>query len=89
MRNSRARQAQMAGGSSGSYTNLTISFPKTFVGTPKFVATVNADPASDAPETFVVSVRKVSGTSCTVNIVRVDTAAGWSQALSVNWMAWE
>jgi hypothetical protein len=79
----------MAGGSSGSYTNLTISFPKTFVGTPKFVATVNADPASDAPETFVVSVRKVSGTSCTVNIVRVDTAAGWSQALSVNWMAWE
>ena len=79
----------MGGGSSTSYTNLTISFPKTFVGTPKVVATINADPASDVPETFVVSVRKVSATGCTVNIVRVDTAAGWSQALSVNWMAWE
>ena len=87
--NLQAGQAQMGGGSSTSYTNLTISFPKTFVGTPKVVATINADPASDVPETFVVSVRKVSATGCTVNIVRVDTAAGWSQALSVNWMAWE
>ena len=87
--NLQAGQAQMAGGSSSSYTNLTISFPKTFIGTPKVVATVNADSASDVPETYVVSVRKVSATSCTVNIVRVDAAAGWSQVLRVNWMAWE
>jgi hypothetical protein len=87
--NLQAGQAQMAGGSSGSITNFTFSFPKTFVGTPKVVVTVNADPASDVPETFVVSVRKVSATNCTVNIVRADSAAGWSQTLRVNWMAWE
>ncbi|HEX7470538.1 MAG TPA: hypothetical protein VF437_07390, partial [Verrucomicrobiae bacterium] len=87
--NLQAGQAAMASGASSSYTNLTITFPKPFVTTPKIVATVNADPAWDVPDTFVVSVRKVSTTSCVVNILRVDSASGWLQVLRINWIAWE
>ena len=87
--NLQAGQAQMAGGSSTSYTNLVITFPKAFVTTPKVVATVSGDPGYNVSDTFVTSVRATSTTSCTVNIVRVDTASGWSQVLRINWIAWE
>jgi hypothetical protein len=84
-----AGQATMAGSSSTSKTNLTITFPKAFTATPKVIATVNADPGWNVDDTFVVSVRTVSTTGCEFNIVRVDAATGWSQALRVNWMAWQ
>jgi hypothetical protein len=87
--NFQAGQSAMASGASSSYTNLTITFPKAFVTTPRIMATVNADPAWDVPDTFVVSVRKVSPTNCVVNILRVDSPSGWSQLLRVNWIAWE
>ena len=82
-------QAQMSGGSASSRTNLTITFPKPFLTPPRVVATVAADPAWDVDDTYVVSVRKVTLTSCVVNILRVDSASGWSQSLRVNWIAWE
>lgn len=82
-------QAVMSGGSSTSKTNLTITFSKTFTAIPKVIATVNADPAWNVDDTFVVSVRNVSTTGCAFNIVRVDAATGWSQKLRVNWIAWQ
>ena len=84
-----AGQAVMPGGATTSKTNITITFPKAFSSTPKIVATINADPGWDVDDTFVASVRKVTTTNCVVNIVRVDSASGWSQILRVNWMAWQ
>lgn len=87
--NLQAGQVILPSGASASYTNVTITFPKAFITTPKVIATVNADPAWDVPDTFAASVRKVSTTGVVVNILRVDAATGWSQVLRVNWIAWE
>jgi len=77
-------------GSSTTYqTNVTITFPKAFITTPKMVITASSDPAWNVGDTFVATVRSVSTTGCVVNIVRVDSAGGWSQLLRVNWIAWE
>ena len=57
---------------------------------PKITVTARNEPAQfNADDTFAVSVRRVTTTNCTVNIVRVDAVAGWGQLLMFNWMAWE
>jgi hypothetical protein len=50
---------------------------------------VSARSASDVDDTFAVTVRRVTTTTCTVNVVRTDTAAGWGQHVQVTWLAWE
>jgi len=88
--NYQAGQAQMAGSSSLVATNFTFTFPKAFNGIPKVVLTANTDPAySTFGDTFVVSVRVATTTTCTVNVIRVDSPAGWSETVRVNWIAWE
>ena len=79
----------IAGSSTNYQTNFPIAFPKSFVSAPKVVATAASDPAWNVGDTFVTSVRSVTTTGFVVNIVRVDSTAGWSQALRVNWIAWE
>jgi hypothetical protein len=78
-------------GSNGSnFTTYTVTFPVAFSGIPKVTATTKNDPAfSNVNDTFVVSVRSVTTTAVTFNILRVDANAAWLQSLSLNWIAWE
>jgi hypothetical protein len=81
---------QMTNTSSTARTNFTFTFPKPFATAPKVLLTARNEPAqANANDTFVVSVRNVTTTTCTVNITRVDTAAGWGQLVMVDWLAWE
>ena len=79
--------AQMNSDSSTMKTNFTFTFPKGFYDPPTVV--VSARSSSDVDDTFAVTVRRVTETNCTVNIVRVDAAAGWGQHLQINWFAWD
>jgi hypothetical protein len=85
--NLQAGLAQMASDSATVKTNFTFSFPKAFGSVPKVL--VSARSASDVDDTFAVTVRRVTTTTCTVNVVRTDTPAGWGQHVQVTWMAWE
>ena len=65
---------------------FTITFPTAFSSPPKvFVMTKG----NDNPDTFGISTRAVSTLGFKVNILRLDTAAGWGQALQVDWYAVE
>lgn len=80
----------IVGSCPASQTNFTITFPKTFSTTPRVIATSNNDPNfSNVSDTFTLGVRSISTTSFVVNVVRVDSTSGWSQALRINWIAWE
>ena len=89
-RNLQGGMAQMTSSSLTAKTNFTFQFPKAFGALPVVIVTARNEPAqANADDTFAVSVRRVTPTNCTVNIVRVDTAAGWGQLLMFDWMAWE
>lgn len=69
---------------------VTITFPNSFNSanakvllTPKL-----GNGISDA---FILSVRNITTTQCTVEIFRADAAAGtgWGSAFDIQWMAWE
>jgi hypothetical protein len=85
--NLQAGLAQMATDSATVKTNFTFTFPKAFSSSPNVL--VSARSASDVDDTFAVTVRRVTTTTCTVNVVRTDTTAGWGQHVQVTWMAWE
>ncbi|MBI1176216.1 hypothetical protein GC207_02115 [bacterium] len=65
---------------------FTISFPTAFSAVPKVFVTPKGN---DNPDTFAITTRAVSTTSFKVNIVRIDVAGGWGQALQVDWYAVE
>jgi hypothetical protein len=81
--------AQMASGSATVKTNFTFSFPKAYSTVPTVVISANSGNVVPVDDTFAVSVRAITTTSCTVNIVRVDNPSGWSQQVKINWVAWE
>jgi hypothetical protein len=85
-----AGQAIMPG-SSLVATNFTVTFPQAFTSTPKVIASLSGDPSfPSATDTFAMSIRAITTTTgFTVNVVRVDTATGWSQQLRINWQAWQ
>lgn len=85
--NWQAGLAQMGSDSATVKTNFTFTFPKPFNSVPNVM--VSPRSAADVDDTFAVTVRRVTTTSCTVNIVRTDTPAGWGQHVQVTWMAWE
>jgi hypothetical protein len=89
--NVEAGQALMpSGGSSLVETNLIITYPQAFTTVPKVIVSVANDPAfQDLNNTFVVSVSSNSVSAFRVNVLRVDTAAGWTQQLRINWQAWQ
>jgi hypothetical protein len=88
--NIQAGQAIMPS-SSTVLTNFTVTFPHAFSSTPKVIASISGDPGfPTAADTFVMSIRALTSTSgFTVNVMRVDTAGGWSQQLRINWQAWQ
>ncbi len=81
--------AQMASGSSTVKTNFTFLFPKAFSTVPKVIISPASGNSVPVDDTFAVSVRALTTTTCTVNIVRVDNPSGWSQQVKINWLAWE
>ncbi len=72
-------------------TNFTVTFPHAFTSTPKVIASISGDPGfASASDTFAMSVRALTTTTgFTVNVMRVDSASGWSQQLRINWQAWQ
>ena len=81
-------QALAGAGTSGSKT-VTFSFPTAFARPPKVIVTPEHEPGWNVSDTFVATVKSVSTTACTVNIVRVDVNGGWNMALRLNWIAWD
>jgi hypothetical protein len=77
--------ANVGTGASGVNT-FTITFPTAFATIPKVFVVARGN---DNPDTFAVSTRAVTTNSFKVNIVRVDIASGWGQALNVDWYATE
>jgi hypothetical protein len=76
----------MVGTGTNGVNTFTITFPTAFIATPKvFVMTKG----NDNPDTFAISTRAVTTTNFKVNIVRIDTAAGWGQSLLADWYAVE
>lgn len=86
-KNLQAGLAQMASDSATVKTNFTFAFPTAFGSVPNVL--VSPRSAVDVDDTFAVTVRRVTKTNCTVNVVRTDTPAGWGQHVQVTWMAWE
>jgi hypothetical protein len=78
-------------GSNGSnFKTFTVTFPTPFSGIPNVTATPKNDPAyGPISDTFCVTVRAVTTTSVTFNILRVDANAAWLQNLLLAWQAWE
>lgn len=75
---------------STSRTNFTFNFPQAFTSVPKIIVSPSNDPGfPNVDDTFSVTVRNVSTTGCTVNVVRTDANTGWSQNLRINWQAWQ
>jgi FG-GAP-like repeat len=71
-------------------TNFIVNYPQTFTTTPKIIVSLANDPGfENVSDTFAVSVSSNSVTAFRINVVRVDTATGWSQQLRVNWWAWQ
>ena len=72
-------------------TNFTVTFPHAFTATPKVIASISGDPGfASASDTFAMSIRALTTTTgFTVNVMRVDSASGWSQQLRINWQAWQ
>jgi len=87
--NLQAGIAQMATGSDTVRTNFTFTFPKAFSSVPNVVISALNGNVSPVDDTFAVSVRDLTATTCTVNIVRVDNPSGWSQHVKINWIAWQ
>ena len=83
-----AGQAAAGPGTSGSKT-VTFDFPRPFSRPPRIVVTPEHAPGWNVGDTFVATVKTVSTTSCTVNVLRVDQNGGWSMDLKLNWIAWE
>lgn len=85
--NLQAGLAQMSTDSTTVKTNFTFTFPKAFNSVPNVL--VSPRSSTDVDDTFAVTVRRVTTTTCTVNVVRTDSAAGWGQHMQVTWLAWE
>lgn len=86
------KTGQVIAGSSGSnnFTTYTFTFPgPAYISVPRITVTAQNESAVD--DVFIVTVRSVTTTQCTVNIFRANVAAGtgWGQNLRLNYVAWE
>ncbi|MEP6676923.1 MAG: hypothetical protein ABJA78_17305 [Ferruginibacter sp.] len=77
-------------GSSGTVIKTVIvTYPTSFIVPPRIVCTViNDDPLQpNVNDTWAVSVRAITNAQFSVNVVRVDSNAGWSSAPHLSWIA--
>ena len=75
------------GSNATAFKTVTVNFANSFPALPTLTATVRNDPGWNVNDTFVVSVRSLTPTSVTFNILRVDVAGGWNQNLLLDWIA--
>ena len=76
--------------SSTTETNVVITFPQVFSVTPKILISVANDPGfPNVNDIFAASISSNSPSAFRVNVMRLDTAGGWSQQLRINWQAWQ
>jgi alpha-tubulin suppressor-like RCC1 family protein len=78
-----------AGASTTNTLVVTNTFPIAFSTTPTVLATAMSQSGTDFPDTFCVTVRRVTTTNVVVNIVRVDQNGLWGQSLRIAYHAWE
>jgi hypothetical protein len=71
-------------------TNFSVAYPNAFTMDPKIIVGLANDPGfPNVNDTFAVSVSSNSPTGFRINVIRLDAQTGWSQALRVNWIAWQ
>jgi len=78
-----------AGPSTTNSLAVTNSFPAAFNNPPTVLATAVNQSGTDFPDSFCVTVRRVTTTNFVVNIVRVDQNGLWGQNLRISYHAWE
>lgn len=66
--------------------NLAITFPTPFLDLPKVIVTARAE---DLQNVFAVTTGGISNEQFLITILRLDSPAGWSQNLQLDWMAWQ
>jgi hypothetical protein len=82
--------SHLAGSSGSGFMTTTLSFSTPFFTVPRVIASARNNPGyNNVNDTFVVSIRSVSTTQVVFNIQRVDSNAGWSQGLQIDWVAME
>jgi len=86
------KTGQVVAGSSASdnFRTHTFSFPDgAFSVVPRITVTAQNEVAAD--DVFIITVRSITTTQCTVNIFRanVPNGTGWGQQLRLNYVAWE
>ncbi len=70
-------------------TNFTIAFPTAFSSSPKILFTIANDPGfQGVSDVFASSVSSNSPAAFSINVYRLN-GTGWSQALRINWKAWQ
>jgi hypothetical protein len=79
----------LAGSSTTNSLVVTNAFLAAFNNPPSVLASAVSQAGTDYPDTFCVSVRRVTTTNFVVNIVRVDLNGLWGQNLRVAYHAWE
>jgi hypothetical protein len=65
-----------------------VNFPQPFLDYPRMMVTIRNNPSFNVNDTFVATIRSSTPTNFTINVVRVDAAAGWAQQLLADWVAW-
>ncbi|MGB4775349.1 MAG: hypothetical protein WBP45_09270 [Daejeonella sp.] len=67
---------------------VTITFPSAFTSIPKIVCTPK-NTVSNSNEMFCVTIRSIDINSVTINIMRIDENAAWTQDVLLSWHTWE
>ncbi len=70
---------------------VTLNFPNAFVNASNVRVQLTPKLANGISDVFVLAVRNISTTQCTVEIYRADAPAGtgWGASFDIQWMAWE
>jgi hypothetical protein len=70
---------------------VTLNFTNAFDNASNVRVQLTPRTANGITDVFVLGVRNITNTQCTVDIFRADAAAGtgWGSAFDIQWMAWE
>lgn len=70
---------------------VTLTFPNPFSNAANVRVQLTPKLSNGNSDTFILSVRNVTTSQCTIEIFRADAAAGtgWGAAFEIQWLAWE
>ena len=71
--------------------SVTLTFPTPFTTAANVRVQLTPNLADGLSDAFILSVRNITATNCTVEIYRADAPAGtgWGTAFNIIWSAWE